>query len=280
MKTKYISGLASILALSLITACGDDSSSASAPETSYEKSSSSAERTKVKTVFELGECSSKNKNETLYVSEEYEDYTCTYKNGKYTWVSESEEEDDDEDDVYYSSEKSSVKSSSSSVIDQTVHYSSAKETDYTDEKESFLYKQFSVEIDLTLFKQVSDNWEEYKSHKGNYTDGDPGVKFQIKTYADDKLVDSVQTDMFKIGEDVGKWTGHEYFTKVFSGGVNKVYICPGVFERNVVESNVLHSSGYCYIIHDAGNKVDIPIKQNDAEAEDCELEWTVTLSYK
>ena len=48
MKTKYISGLASILALSLITACGDDSSSASAPETSYEKSSSSAKEQKLK----------------------------------------------------------------------------------------------------------------------------------------------------------------------------------------------------------------------------------------
>ena len=261
MKAKFISGFASILVLSFIAACGNDSSSSTNAETSYEESSSSAERTSVKTVYELGECSSKNKNETLYVSEEGEDYTCSNKNGKYTWAS-------------------AVKSSSSSAIDQTVYYSSSMETEYKDEKESFLYKEFTVEIDLTLFKQVSDNWEEYNSHKGNYSDGDPGVKFQIKTYADDKLVDSVQTDVFKIGKDVGKWTGHQYFTKVFSGGVNKIYICPIVFERNVIEANVIHSSGYSYIIHDAGNKIDTPIMQNDSEAEDCDLEWTVTISYK
>jgi hypothetical protein len=264
-KITSLVGIFALTSLFSLAACGDDSSS------------TSPERTSVKTIYELGECSSKNKNETLYVSEEGEDYTCSNKNGKYTWGSESEEDDGDGN---YSSEKSSVKSSSSSVIDQTVYYSSAMETEYKDENESYLYKEFSVEIDLTLFKQVSDNWEEYKSHKGNYSDGDPGVKFQIITYADEKKVDSVQTEMFKIGEDVGKWTGHHYFTHVFSGGVNQIYICPGVFERNVVESNVLHSSSYCYIIHDAGNKVDTPIKQNDSEATDCELEWTVTVSYK
>ena len=272
MKAKFISGFASILVLSFIAACSNDSSSSTNAETSYEESSSSAERTSVKTVYELGECSSKNKNETLYVSEEGEDYTCSNKNGNYTWVSavKSSSSSVIDQTVY----------SSSSVIDQTVYYSSSMETEYKDEKESFLYKEFTVEIDLTLFKQVSDNWEEYNSHKGNYSDGDPGVKFQIKTYADDKLVDSVQTDVFKIGEDVGKWTGHQYFTKVFSGGVNKIYICPIVFERNVIEANVIHSSGYSYIIHDAGNKIDTPIMQNDSEAEDCDLEWTVTISYK
>lgn len=102
MKAKFISGFASILVLSFIAACGNDSSSSTNAETSYEESSSSAERTSVKTVYELGECSSKNKNETLYVSEEGEDYTCSNKNGNYTWVS-------------------AVKSSSSSVIDQTVY---------------------------------------------------------------------------------------------------------------------------------------------------------------
>ena len=265
-KITSLVGIFALTSLFSLAACGDDSSS------------TSPERTSVKTIYELGECSSKNKNETLYVSEEGEDYTCSNKNGKYTWGSESEEEDDEDEN--YNSEKKTVKSSSSSVIDQTVYYSSAMETEYKDENESYLYKEFSVEIDLTLFKQVSDNWEEYKSHKGNYSDGDPGVKFQIITYADEKKVDSVQTEMFKIGEDVGKWTGHHYFTEVFSGGVNQIYICPGVFERNVVESNVLHSSSYCYIIHDAGNKVDTPIKQNDSEATDCELEWTVTVSYK
>lgn len=162
MKTKYISGLASILALSLITACGDDSSSASAPETSYEKSSSSAERTKVKTVFELGECSSKNKNETLYVSEEYEDYTCTYKNGKYTWVSESEEED--EDDVYYSSEKSSVKSSSSSMTSS----SSSTKTSYSSSSSERTFSNVS-DVWTGKMEKPSTEYIEGKSYMLIYT---------------------------------------------------------------------------------------------------------------
>ncbi|MBR4398730.1 MAG: hypothetical protein IKT05_06050 [Fibrobacter sp.] len=162
MKTKYLSGLASILALSLITACGDDSSSASAPETSYEKSSSSAERTKVKTVYELGECSSKNKNETLYVSEEYEDYTCTYKSGKYTWVADT----DEDEDVYYSSEKSTVKSSSSSAKSSSSNNQTCLIFLTNDGEEEFCYdndessssKTTQSSSSVNTFSNVSDVW--------------------------------------------------------------------------------------------------------------------------
>jgi hypothetical protein len=100
----------------------------------------------------------------------------------------------------------------------------------------------------------------------------------IKTYSDYTRKDSVKTDVFKL-EDAGTWSGHEYFTKKFSGGANEIYICPMVFERNVIELNVDHSSYYCYIIRDAGKNVNTPIKQSDTEATDFELEWTVRISY-
>lgn len=149
---------------------------------------------------------------------------------------------------------------------------------YDDDAAAFLYRAFSVEIDLTWFKQLTDNWEKQNKHKGDYSDGDPGISFVIKTYADYSLKDSVKTEMFKL-EDVGTWTGHQYFTKEFSGGADEIYICPMVVERNMIELNVDHTSYYCYIIEDAGKNVNKPIDQSDYMASDFELEWTVRISY-
>ena len=131
---------------------------------------------------------------------------------------------------------------------------------------------------VTWFKQLTDNWEKQNKHKGDYSDGDPGISFVIKTYADYSLKDSVKTEMFKL-EDVGTWTGHQYFTKEFSGGADEIYICPRVVERNMIELNVDHTSYYCYIIEDAGKNVNKPIDQSDYMASDFELEWTVRISY-
>lgn len=187
----------------------------------------------------------------------------------------------------YNTSSSSRKSSSSSAYNyeydyysSSYRYSSSSEnaTSYDDEAKSYLYKDYTVEIDLTWFKQLTDNWEKQKKHEGDYSDGDPSISFVIKTYSDYTRKDSVKTDVFKL-EDAGTWSGHEYFTKKFSGGANEIYICPMVFERNVIELNVDHSSYYCYIIRDAGKNINKAIKQSDTEATDFELEWTVRISY-
>ena len=285
---KYITVLSIPL---LFAACGDDGSSAI---------DSKGKRDVVGSLYELGKCSSANSGERIFVESEDSYYEClnvcsryaawdnagvgdpgvtpgggdSDMNACYDWVGKSTANDHGLDS------RSSDAKSSSSVIDQTTHYSSATESDYGNEEEAFLYKEFFVEIDLTLFKQVSDNWENQKKNKDNYSDGDPRISFVIKTYADGELKDSVKTEVFKLDDNVGKWTGHQYFTKNFSGGANSVYICPWVYEHNSVQSDVFKSSGYCYIIRDAGNKVNTPIKQNDSYGTDCELEWTVTINYK
>lgn len=187
----------------------------------------------------------------------------------------------------YNTSSSSRKSSSSSAYNyeydyysSSYRYSSSSEnaTSYDDEAQSYLYKDYTVEIDLTWFRQLTDNWEKQKKHEGDYSDGDPSISFVIKTYSDYNRKDSVRTDVFKL-EDAGTWSGHEYFTKKFSGGANEIYICPLVFERNKIELNVDHSSYYCYIIRDAGKNINKAIKQSDTEATDFELEWTVRISY-
>lgn len=267
MKTKLILNslvmVCSIASIIVLSSCGDDSSSSPTNYTSEDASSSSAKKTSVNTIYELGTCSYSNEDERIYVSGEMEYYICTYEGGTYNWEKDVPRQE-----------------SSSSAINQTIGTPDNPESKYDNESSAFLYKAFSLEIDLTLFKQLSDNWEEYKSHKGNYSEGDPSISFIVKTYSDDELVDSVKTDTFKLDEDVGKWTGHQYFMLVFSGGVNEIDICPKVIERNAVESNVTHSLGYCYVIQDAGDKVNTPIMQNDGYATDYQLEWTTTISYK
>ena len=263
----------------LFAACSDDSSSAGDQED---------KRDNVSSLYELGTCGSANNGERIFVESEDAYYVCSNvcsgysarvaadlgsdTEGCYDWMNESADNGRDSRD--------SDAKSSSSVIDQTTRYSSATESAYGNEEEAFLYKEFFVEIDLTLFKQVSDNWENQNKHKGDYSDGDPWISFVIKTYSDDELKDSLKTDVFKLDDDIGKWTGHQYFTKNFSGGANSVQICPQVYEHNSIQSDVFKSSGYCYIISDAGNKVNTPVKQNDGYATDCELEWTVTVNYK
>ena len=259
----------------LFAACSDDGSSA-------------GDRDKVSSLYELGKCGSANSGERIFVESEDSYYACSEvcsgytgraaadngsdANACYDWVSESSDGD--------SGSRSPGAKSSSSVIDQTTHYSSGAESAYGNEEEAFLYKEFFVDIELTLFNQVTDNWENQNKHKGDYSDGDPWISFVIKTYSDDELKDSLETDVYKLGEDIGKWTGSKHFKQNFSGGANKVYICPLVYEHNSVQSDVLKSSGYCYFINDAGNKVDVSIKQNDSHATDCDLEWTVTINYK
>lgn len=283
---RILTGIGMVSAL-FFAACGDDGSSA-------------GERDSVSSIYDLGSCSQKNSGERVYVENKNEYFVCSdvcacegglgcfdylghvdpgiQPGGSgydacYDWIDETKKISGE-----YSS--NSNNGSGSSVIDQTNYYSSATESNYGNEEEAFLYKEFFVEIDLTLFKQVSDNWENQNKNKGNYSDGDPRISFVIKTYSDDELKDSVKTDVFKLDDNVGKWTGHQFFTKNFSGGANSVYICPQVYEHNSVQSDVFKSSGYCYIIRDAGNKVNTPVKQNDSYATDCELEWTVTINYK
>lgn len=173
-----------------------------------------------------------------------------------------------------------VSSSSGSRSSSSYRSSSSVESSYQSEENVFLYKDYSLEIDLTWFKQLTDNWEDQKKHIGDYSDGDPAISFGIKTYADNRLKDSVKTKVFKPGEDLGTWSGHEFFTLDLSGGVNEIYICPFVSERNMIELNVSHSSNYCYIISNAGNQINKHISQNDYMATDYELEWGVYIQYK
>lgn len=144
-RKKFLTRLATTFAfaaLPFVTACGDDSDSASA-EVFYDEPSSSSEiRSAVNSIYELGKCSSSNKYETLYVYDEYESYTCSYVNGSYKWVGEYEEENPS----YYDVSSSSVKSSSSvywSSSSSSKVKSSSSEVKFSSSEESYTYTNVS-----------------------------------------------------------------------------------------------------------------------------------------
>ena len=98
-------GLAIILLASL-AACGSDSESIIAPERSYKESSSSMQRARVQTIYELGSCTYSNEYERIYVSNESDYYTCSYSDiDGYNWNGTKTKK----------SSSSSAKSSSSSA---------------------------------------------------------------------------------------------------------------------------------------------------------------------
>ena len=125
MKTHKIVCMASLLALGLLAACGDDSSASSLvlPDTSEIIVSSSARNTFVKTTFELGSCNSNNVNEQIYVTDELEFYTCTYSYSiyDYTWIGETPKSSSS----IAKSSSSSAKSSSSVQSSSSVKSSSS-----------------------------------------------------------------------------------------------------------------------------------------------------------
>ncbi|MBR5693213.1 MAG: hypothetical protein IKX42_05890 [Fibrobacter sp.] len=124
MKTHKIVCMASLLALGILTACGDDSSASSLvlPEIN-EVSSSSVQRTSVKTTFELGSCSYSNSGERIYVIDENDYYTCYYSSMvfDYTWVGEKPKSSSS----IAKSSSSSAKSSSSLKSSSSVQSSSS-----------------------------------------------------------------------------------------------------------------------------------------------------------
>ena len=165
MKTKLISGFAGVLALSFLAACGDSSSVISATESNSEKSSSSAVRISVNTVFELGECSSQNNNEKLYVSDDNDYYTCSYKGGKYTWVSETSKSS--------SSVKSGDAETSSSSTKQNcfIFLTNEGEEEWCNDNESSSSTTPSSSS-TTVFTNVSDVWNgKMEKPSTEYIDG-------------------------------------------------------------------------------------------------------------
>ena len=139
MKSKQVKwtslvGALTLMGMSLLSACGDDSASPLAPQVSGKesssskiKSSSSEKRTSVESMFELGTCKNSNISERIFVSEEVDYYTCSYVDGKYTWAPEKKAKSS-------SSVKSSsnmAKSSSSAKLSSSSVKSSSSTKAYT-----------------------------------------------------------------------------------------------------------------------------------------------------
>lgn len=174
---------------------------------------------------------------------------------------------------YNSKENNSTTNSSKSQSD------SYSQSNYNSGANSTLNSNFSILIDLTKFKQLSANWEEEQSNKNNYSDGDPSISFVIRTYTNNILKDSVRTNAIRLNDNIGSWSGHENLSKKLNGGIDQISICPIVYERNLILSDVWKSSGKCYDINNVGKKVNTIIPQSDTWAKNYELKWDITIKY-
>lgn len=135
-------GLAIILLASL-AACGSDSESIIAPERSYKESSSSMQRTRVQTIYELGSCTYSNEYERIYVENESDYYTCSYSYiDGYNWNGTKTKK----------SSSSSAKSSSSSAKSSS---STPKSSSSTPKSSSSSEESYN---DLFKYTNVSDVW--------------------------------------------------------------------------------------------------------------------------
>ena len=140
MKSKQVKwtslvGALTLMGMSLLSACGDDSNSSpvaplvSEKESSSSKikSSSSEKRTSVESMFELGACKNSNISERIFVSEEVDYYTCSYVDGKYTWAPEKKAKSSSS----VKSSSSMAKSSSSAKLSSSSVKSSSSTKAYT-----------------------------------------------------------------------------------------------------------------------------------------------------
>ena len=140
MKSKQVKwtslvGALTLMGMSLLSACGDDSSSSPVvPQVSEKesssskiKSSSSVKRTSVESMFELGACKNSNISERIFVSEEVDYYTCSYVDGKYTWAPEKKAKSSSS----VKSSSSMAKSSSSAKLSSSSVKSSSSTKAYT-----------------------------------------------------------------------------------------------------------------------------------------------------
>lgn len=239
----------------ILIACGKDSETISAPQINYQesssskqKSSSSVQRTSVKTTFELGVCEKSNISEQLYVSEKSDYYTCSYVNGEYTWMSMKES-------------SSSTKPSSSSTAEF-----------------EYLTKSKTMKFTLKYYRQTVCSLEGKGKKNCNYADGNPNVSFTIdfiqpggsKTTFSTK--ESINKKWFEY-DDLGEWEGELSFTTEVPALTSTIKVCPKVVDVDALLDDDI-SSGYCYSKSNVGQLPNKEVvEQSDTRADKYELEW-------
>lgn len=103
--------------------------------------------------------------------------------------------------------------------------------------------------------------------------GNPEVKFIVKTYSDDELVNSPTTALILDTTNVKKWTGTNSTIVFLPRGVDKIEICPIVIDENKLTDDIL-SDGNCITVEDIGFLEDKTVTKQTETGKKFIVEWS------
>ena len=120
----------------------------------------------------------------------------------------------------YIGSSSSVPASSSSDVSSSSGASSSSEA------LKYLENNTGFKITLTSYEQTAENISESKK------EGNPEVRFSVKTYSDDELVNTQVTGLLLDKTKTTSWKGENSAVVTIPRGVDKVVVCPLVIDEN------------------------------------------------
>lgn len=131
----------------------------------------------------------------------------------------------------------------------------------------YLTKNKFLNLSISSYKQTVDSISDSKQI------GDPEVRFIVKTYSDDELVNSPVTALVLDTTNVKEWTGANSTIVFLPRGVDKIEICPIVIDENKL-NDVILSDGNCITVEDIGFLKDKTITKQTETGEKFTVEWS------
>jgi hypothetical protein len=254
-KNKIISWVVSLLMLTFLASCADDSpvsSPVSSLEEEYHYSSSSS----CTSIIDCADAASRPPG--------YSSSSKKYSSSSYYYGNS-----------YYSSSSSKKYSSSSSVSESekcrlgTSSYSDSYccsnygyQCSYTSNETE---EEKEMVLTLTYYKQKTSGEKI-----------DPEISFKVYTFNNDgDTLQSIKTEKLMDGDNVNEWSGKIVASPLtIAAGVATIYVCPIIIEDDVFSDDPEYTSGYCYIRRNIGTlKNGYIVNQSDYENTKAILEW-------
>lgn len=135
------------------------------------------------------------------------------------------------------------------------------------EELKYLTVNKALNLVVTSYKQTVD------SISATEEIGDPEVKFIVKTFSDDELVNSPSTALVLDTTDIKKWSGSKSTVVFVPRGIDKVEICPIVIDENEISDETL-SDGNCITVKDIGLIQNKTVFKETETGKKFEVTWT------
>lgn len=271
-KNKIISWMVSLLMLTFLASCADDS-----PVSSLEEEIAD-DKYDVQTEINSDKNNYYSSSSLIAAEEEACYYGTSYKSDSWCCSNFGYQCSNSSSSYYYGnsyySSSSSKKYSSSSYVSEsekcrlgTSSYSNSYCCSYYGYQCGIAESKTMV-FTLTRYEQKTSGWD------GLQNAGDPEVYFNIYTYSEGVSAQTLKTGVMLDRSDLTYWTGKKTTTLKLIQGVDSIKVCPYITDEDL-ELHDDYSSGYCYSINKVGTIKDYDdvIKQSDYRNTDASLEW-------